>query len=97
METRLRLDMEKANYELRCMIIHSENLEKDRTTTQEYINKYGMTVENEYGLAKLELLIDRHQLDMKGKRVELMYLKKKLRLNSVVPVDDAPNKFPEEA
>lgn len=80
METALQLDFEKANYELRCLIIHSHNLEKDRRGAQEHINKYGMTIENEHFLTKLELMIERHELDMKCKRVELLYLKKKLRL-----------------
>ena len=97
MQTALQLDYEKANYELRCLTIHLHNLLEDRRKTQEHINKYGMTVENEYGLAKLELIIERHELDMKRKRLELMYFKKKIRLNSVVPVDDAPSKFPQKA
>ena len=82
METALQLDFEKTNYELRCLIIHSHNLEKDRRGAQDHINKYGMTVDNEWRLTKLELMIERHELDMKEKRVELLYLKKKLRLMS---------------
>jgi len=97
MQTMLQLDYEKTNYELRCMIIRSQDLLEDRTRTQEHINKYGMTAENEYGLAKLELLIERHELDMKAKRIELLYLKKKMRLNSVVCLDDTPREFPQEA
>jgi hypothetical protein len=79
METALELEFERTNYELRCLIIHSHNLEKDRRATQDHINKYGMSIENEYSLTKLELMIERHELDMKCKRVELLYLKKKLR------------------
>ena len=82
MQTMLQLDYEKTNYELRCLIIRSHDLQEDYRKTQEHINKYGMTAENEHGLAKLELIIARHELDIKGKRVELLYMKKKLRLNS---------------
>ena len=77
MDTALKLDIEKVTYELRCMAIRSESLEKDRKTTQEHINKFGMTPEVEFSLAKLELLIERHELDKKEKRMELMFLYRK--------------------
>jgi hypothetical protein len=78
------------------MIIRSHDLLEDRRKTQEHINKYGMTDENEHGLAKLELIIERHELDMRGKRLELLYLKKKMRINSVVCLDDSPREFPQK-
>lgn len=77
MNTALKLDIEKVTYELRCMAIRSEDLEKDRKTTQEHINKFGMTPDVEFSLAKLELLIERHELDKKEKRMELMFLYRK--------------------
>jgi hypothetical protein len=77
METAIKLDIEKVTYELRCMMIRSEDLEKDRKRTQEHINKHGMTAETELSLAKLELLIERHELDKKEKRMDLMFLYKK--------------------
>jgi hypothetical protein len=77
METALKLDIEKVTYELRCMAIHSEGLEKDRKTTQDHINKFGMSSEVEFGLARLELRIERHELDKKEKRMELMFLYRK--------------------
>jgi len=77
MQTAIKLDIEKVSYELRCMAIRAEDLEKDLTRSKEHINKFGMTRENEYSLAKLEMLIERHNLDMKEKRVELVFLYKK--------------------
>lgn len=77
MDTAIKLDIEKVTYELRCMAIRSEELEKDRKRTQEHINKFGMTPEVEFSLAKLELLIERHELDKKEKRMELMFLYRK--------------------
>lgn len=77
MDTAIKLDIEKATYELRCMMIRSEDLEKDRKRAQEHINEYGMKPETELSLAKLELLIERHELDKKEKRTELMFLYKK--------------------
>lgn len=77
MDTALKLDIEKVTYELRCMAIRSEDYEKDRKRTQEHINKFGMSPDMELGLAKLELLIERHELDKKEKRMELMFLYKK--------------------
>jgi hypothetical protein len=77
MNTALKLDIEKITYELRCMAIRSEDLEKNRKTTQDHINKFGMSPEMEFSLAKLELLIERHELDKKEKRMELMFLYKK--------------------
>ena len=77
MSTAVKLDIEKATYELRCMMIRSEDLEKDRKTQQDHINKYGMKPDTELALAKLELLIERHELDKKAKRMELMFLYKK--------------------
>jgi hypothetical protein len=77
MQTAVKLDIEKVSYELRCMAIRAEDLEKDLTRSKEHINKFGMTRENEYSLAKLEMLIERHNLDMKEKRVELVFLYKK--------------------
>lgn len=77
MDTAIKLDIEKVTYELRCMAIRSEELEKDRKRTQEHINKFGMTPEVEFNLAKLELLIERHELDKKEKRMELMFLYRK--------------------
>ena len=77
MDTALKLDIEKATYELRCMAIRSEGLEKDRKRAQEHINEYGMKPETELSLARLELLIERHELDKKEKRMELMFLYKK--------------------
>lgn len=77
MQTAVKLDIEKVSYELRCMAIRAEDLEKDLTRSKEHINKFGMTRENEYSLAKLEMLIERHKLDMKEKRLELVFLYKK--------------------
>jgi hypothetical protein len=77
MQTAVKLDIEKVSYELRCMAIRAEDLEKDLTRSKEHINKFGMTRENEYSLAKLEMLIERHNLDMKEKRLELVFLYKK--------------------
>jgi len=77
MQTAIKLDIEKVSYELRCMSIRAEDLEKDLKRSKEHINKFGMTHENEYSLAKLEILIERHNLDMKEKRVELVFLYKK--------------------
>jgi hypothetical protein len=77
MQTAIKLDIEKVSYELRCMAIRAEDLEKDLKRSKEHINKFGMTRENEYSLAKLEMLIERHNLDMKEKRVELVFLYKK--------------------
>jgi len=77
MQTAIKLDIEKVSYELRCMAIRAEDLEKDLTRSKEHINKFGMTRENEYSLAKLEMLIERHNLDMKEKRLELVFLYKK--------------------
>jgi hypothetical protein len=77
METAVKLDIEKVTYELRCMMIRSEDLEKDRKRTQDHINEYGMKPETELALAKLELLIERHELDKKEKRMDLMFLYKK--------------------
>jgi len=77
MDTAIKLDIEKVTYELRCMMIRSEDLEKDRKSTQEHINKYGMKPDTELSLAKLELLIERHELDKKEKRMELMFLYRK--------------------
>ena len=77
MDTAIKLDIEKVTYELRCMAIRSEELEKDRKRTQEHINKFGMTPEVEFNLAKLELLIERHELDKKEKRTDLMFLYRK--------------------
>lgn len=74
METAIKLDIEKVTYELRCMLIRSEDLEKDLRATKEHINKYGMKPDTELNLAKLELLIERHELDKKEKRMELMFL-----------------------
>ena len=71
------MDTAKVTYELRCMAIRSEDLEKDRKRTQEHINKFGMTPDVEFSLAKLELQIERHELDKKEKRMELMFLYKK--------------------
>ena len=77
MDTALKLDIEKVTYELRCMAIRSEDLEKDRKRTQDHINEYGMKPDTELSLAKLELLIERHELDKKEKRMELMFLYRK--------------------
>jgi hypothetical protein len=77
MEAALKMDIEKANYELRCMLIQSEEFEKRLALTKEHINKFGMSSEVEFGLAKLELQIDRHELDKKEKRMELMFLYRK--------------------
>ena len=77
MDTALKLDIEKVTYELRCMMIRSEDLEKDLRATKEHINKYGMKPDMEFNLAKLELLIERHELDKKEKRMELMFLYRK--------------------
>lgn len=77
MDTAVKLDIEKATYELRCMLIRSEDLQKDLRTTKEHINKFGMKPETELSLAKLELRIERHELDKKEKRMELMFLYKK--------------------
>lgn len=77
METALKLDIEKVTYELRCMAIQSEEFEKSLATTKEHINKFGMSSEVEFGLARLELRIERHELDKKEKRTELMFLYRK--------------------
>ena len=77
MQTAVKLDIEKVSYELRCMAIRAEDLDKDLKMAKEHINKFGMSRENEYSLAKLEILIERHNLDMKEKRVELVFLYKK--------------------
>ena len=77
METAVKLDIEKVTYELRCMMIRSEDLEKDLRAMKEHINEYGMKPEIELSLAKLELLIERHELDKKEKRMDLMFLYKK--------------------
>jgi pyruvate-formate lyase-activating enzyme len=77
MDTAVKLDIEKVTYELRCMMIRSEDLEKDVRATKEHINEYGMKPETELRLARLELLIERHELDKKEKRMELMFLYKK--------------------
>lgn len=77
MDTAIKLDIEKVTYELRCMLIRSEDLEKDLRVMKEHINKFGMKPETELSLAKLELLIERHELDKKEKRMELMFLYKK--------------------
>lgn len=81
METAGKLDIERVKYELRCMLIRSEELEKRRETAEEHINKYGMTLDNEYGLAKLELSIQKHELDKKEKRLELSHLYRKMRID----------------
>jgi hypothetical protein len=77
MDTAVKLDIEKVTYELRCMMIRSEDLERDLRATKEHINKHGMKPEIELSLAKLELLIERHELDKKEKRMDLMFLYKK--------------------
>lgn len=77
METAIKLDIEKVTYELRCMMIRSEDLQKDLRATKDHINKYGMKPDTELSLAKLELLIERHELDKKEKRMELMFLYRK--------------------
>tara|TARA_R110000868_G_scaffold22690_1_gene92920 strand:+ start:360 stop:602 length:243 start_codon:yes stop_codon:yes gene_type:complete len=77
MQTAIKLDIEKISYNLRCMTIRAEDLEKDLTNTKEHINKFGMTYENEYSLFKLQMMIERHNLDMKEKRMELAFLYKK--------------------
>jgi hypothetical protein len=77
MQTAIKLDIEKVSYELRCMSIRAEDLEKDLKRSKEHINKFGMTYENEYSLAKLEMRIEIHNLDMKEKRMELAFLYKK--------------------
>jgi hypothetical protein len=77
MDTAIKLDIEKVTYELRCMMIRSEDLEKDRKSIQSHINEYGMKPDTELRLAKLELLIERHELDKKEKRMELMFLYRK--------------------
>jgi len=79
MDRAIKLDIEKVNYELRCMMIHTEGLQNDRKLTQDHINKFGMTLDVEFNLAKLELRIERHELDKKEKRMELMFLYKKLQ------------------
>jgi hypothetical protein len=77
MDTAVKLDIEKVTYELRCMMIRSEDLERDLRAMKEHINEYGMKPEMELRLARLELLIERHELDKKEKRMELMFLYKK--------------------
>lgn len=74
MEAALKMDIEKANYELRCMSIRSEELNERLAISKEHINKFGMSSEVEFGLMKLELQIERHELDKKEKRMELMFL-----------------------
>lgn len=81
MDTALKLDIEKKTYELRCMAIHSEGLEKSLADTKEHINKFGMSPDVELGLARLELRIERHELDTKEKRMELMFLYKRSLTN----------------
>jgi len=76
MNTALKLDIEKATYELRCMMIRTEEYEKSIKLTQKHINEYGMTPGIEMNLAKLELQLERHELDKKEKRIELMFLYK---------------------
>jgi hypothetical protein len=82
MNTALKLDIEKATYELRCMVIRTEEYEKSIKLTQKHINEYGMTPDIELSLARLELQLERHELDKKEKRMELMCLYKK-SLNNV--------------
>ena len=77
MDTKLKLDIEKATYELRCMVIRTEEFENSIKFTQNHINKYGMSPDAELGLARLELQLERHELDKKEKRMELMCLYKK--------------------
>jgi hypothetical protein len=77
MNTALKLDIEKATYELRCMVIRTEEFEDSIKFTQKHINKYGMSPDAELGLARLELQLERHELDKKEKRMELMCLYKK--------------------
>lgn len=77
MQTALKLDIEKISYELRCMTIRSEDLEKELKMTKEHINKFGLTNENVYSMNKSEMRIERHNLDMKEKRMELAFLYKK--------------------
>ena len=60
MEAALKMDIEKANYELRCMSIRSEELNERLAISKEHINKFGMSSEVEFGLMKLELQIERH-------------------------------------
>ena len=82
MNTALKLDIEKATYELRCMMIRTEEYEKSIKLTQKHINEHGMSPDAELGLARLELQLERHELDKKEKRMELMCLYKK-SLNNV--------------
>jgi len=77
MDTALKMDIEKATYELRCMAIRSEDLEKQLKTMKEHINKYGMKAETELSLAMLELLIEKHELAKKEVRMQLMFMYKK--------------------
>ena len=77
MDTALKLDIEKATYELRCLVIRTEEFENSIKFTQNHINKYGMTADRELSLARLELQLERHELDKKEKRMELMCLYKK--------------------
>jgi hypothetical protein len=77
MNTALKLDIEKATYELRCMVIRTEEFENSIKFTQKHINEYGMTADRELSLARLELQLERHELDKKEKRMELMCLYKK--------------------
>jgi hypothetical protein len=82
MNTALKLDIEKATYELRCMMIRTEEYEKSIKLTQKHINEHGMSPDIELSLARLELQLERHELDKKEKRMELMCLYKK-SLNNV--------------
>jgi hypothetical protein len=77
MNTALKLDIEKATYELRCMVIRTEEFEKSIKLTQKHINEHGMSADRELSLARLELQLERHELDKKEKRMELMFLYKK--------------------
>jgi hypothetical protein len=77
MNTALKLDIEKATYELRCMMIRTEENEKSIKITQKHINEHGMSPDIELSLARLELQLERHELDKKEKRMELMCLYKK--------------------
>jgi hypothetical protein len=82
MNTALKLDIEKATYELRCMMIRTEEYEKSIKITQKHINEHGMSPDVELSLARLELQLERHELDKREKRMELMCLYKK-SLNNV--------------
>jgi hypothetical protein len=77
MDTALKLDIEKATYELRCMAIRSESLEYELKTLQKHINKVGMNPELEHTLAMTEMLIEKHELAKKEVRMQLMFMYKK--------------------